>query len=389
MEDKKDTIDDFETEHDHNCSYKTIAGTKYGGITFFTAREISRAHQKLGSNKTRKVALCDPEYMMRIIKKKIYSEKYSTLDGEVYIHLDEDDFKNSDASKMKKHFSFPLRLPYFQIKEQIYYGDNKEKIDKEIDEKINEIIRKNKDYFYYETGDIIGENEDEEDKINGKKIISTARKKESKKKDNNNLIINNNHNDKKESKKEDNNINQNKENSLNDEKKEENNNEIKSNNSLDKNENNNLINENFDINNNINNNIITNNNLIINNNIQNNNNNESIGFSNIINQGNNKSNISNVKKEDEEIKKDNDNTDNINNIINKSIDFNNNNNLNGKKTENNDTKYNKSNTSHNDDLKDKTVQQQPYYQQVWNKLFGKCCPVSLNSITENAERTIN
>ena len=85
MEDKKDTIDDFETEHDHNCSYKTIAGTKYGGITFFTAREISRAHQKLGNNKTRKVALCDPEYMMRIIKKKnILREILYVRRGSIY-----------------------------------------------------------------------------------------------------------------------------------------------------------------------------------------------------------------------------------------------------------------------------------------------------------------
>ena len=59
-----------------------------------------------------------------------------------------------------------------------------------------------------------------------------------------------------------------------------------------------------------------------------------------------------------------------------------------KKTFSMTKKKEESNTSYNDDLKDKTVQQQPYYQQVWNKLFGKCCPVSLNSITENAELTM-
>lgn len=57
-------------------------------------------------------------------------------------------------------------------------------------------------------------------------------------------------------------------------------------------------------------------------------------------------------------------------------------------SDNNSLNKNKNNTSHNDDLKDKTAKQQPYYQQVWNKVFGGCCPCGLDSVTEDAEQAI-
>lgn len=122
-----------------------------------------------------------------------------------------------------------------------------------------------------------------------------------------------------------------------------------------------------------------NNNINLNNNLNNNIPNE-----------NNENNINNIKEE--EIKNENNNTINTSIDVNGNINQNKENkniniNLNGEKTEN-DIKYNKNNTGNNDDLKNKTAQQQPYYQQVWNKVFGGCCPCGLDSVTEDAEQAI-
>ena len=94
----------------------------------------------------------------------------------------------------------------------------------------------------------------------------------------------------------------------------------------------------------------------------------------------------NFKEESKEEKKPENNNEikSSNNSLNKNENNNININLNGEKTENNGTKYNKNNTSHNDDLKDKTAQQ-PYYQQVWNKVFGGCCPCGLDSTKKEQE----
>ena len=65
--------------------------------------------------------------------------------------------------------------------------------------------------------------------------------------------------------------------------------------------------------------------------------------------------------------------------------------FNGKQNTNKDIKEQNDPTLHqeeaNNHLEQKEIQQ-PYYQQVWNEVFGGCCPCGLDSFTEGAEQAI-
>ena len=203
MKGQIDMIGEFETEADGDYSYKKIASTKDGKITFHT----SKAQYQINPTDTYIVARCSRENMTEIIEKKINNKQYDTSGNEVYICLNEDDFDGKKLIKIKEHFKFPLHLSYNKVKEHIY--DNKaEEIDKVMKVLTQKKEKNNKDASCYEKGYIIGKTrkivEDKKEQSDSKKTISTTRKKESKKEENNiitnnnpnnnNLIINNNTN---------------------------------------------------------------------------------------------------------------------------------------------------------------------------------------------------
>ena len=308
METKRNIIDEFETKGDSDYSYQRIARTKDEKIIFYSAKLIYDRHKKgLVNNKVYIVAQCSQENMKNIINSKL-DEKQHYVEGEnVYLIYNENDFDKIEADNMKKYVKFPLYLDYNRITQQIF--DNN--IDKDIENRINSILKENKET---KKECINTNNNNKNIQIDNKNIFNTYENNKTLKKN----IHNNNF--KEESK---------------EEEKPENNNKIKSNN-------NNLKNN-------------------INENLKNSLNDEEKEESSI--SQNQEDSFNDEEKEESNISQSQENS-------------------------LNDEEKEESSTSHNDDLKNKTVQQQPYYQQVWNKIFGGCCPCGLDSVTEDAEQAI-